>query len=199
MKTAIQGGWFDHRRPGYHVPLWTARGVALSPPYSIEVVLATPTSAGIDDAQASALRATLEAICKDMAVGRKSRFDAVYCVSMENGVLQARFGVRNRMITKAVWEWVAARHDLDVIDYLDVHAVDALEVSERILAEPLSARGLAEDVALKIAEQHLAMNGGRWVLSSGKPFIDVDGRVLRGVQEARERAIALWEEDGRTH
>jgi len=196
MKTATAGG-IDHWGKGPDVALWTARGLALYP-YSIEVVLAAPTPLGIEDAQASTLRATLEAICEDMAVGRRSRFDAVYSVSMKNGLPHARLGVRHRMITRSVWEWVASRHGLDVIDYLDVHAVDALDVSGRILAEPLSARGLAVDVALKISEQHLAMNGDRWVLSCGKPFIDVDGRVLRGVQVARERAIELWEDEGRT-
>ena len=197
MKTATRGGWFDHRGKGPDVALWSARGLALYP-FSVEVALAATASTGSADEQASALRDTLETVFKVMAVGRKSRFDAVYCVSM-NGVPQARLGVRHRMITEAVFEWVATRHGIAVVDYLDVHAVDALDVSERILAEPLSARGLAEDVALKIAEQHLAWNGGRWVLSCGKPFIDVDGQILRGVQEARERAIALWEEDGRTH
>lgn len=190
MKTAIEGGSFDHRGPGPEVARATAGGMGFYP-FSEEFFLCSLT-VGDSEPEAGEFRTNLGAVAKAVITSRRSFFHAVCCVSSADGYLRAHFGVRDRLVTESGWAFVAAAHGLRVHDYRNVRGDDPGAVAERILAEPLSAEGLEAEDAMKITERHLALNGNLWVIKFGKPFFDRQGKPMRGAQEARER----WLEEG---
>ena len=155
-------------------------------PFSEEFFLCSLT-VGDSEPEAAAFRTKLGTVAKALITSRLSFFHAVCCVSSMHGSLRAHFGVRDRLLMESGWACVAAAHGLRVAGYRNVRGEDPPTVAKRILAVPLSAKGLEADAASKVVARHLGLNGNLWVIKYGKPFFDRQGMPMRGAQEGRER------------
>jgi hypothetical protein len=179
----------NHRSPLAETAYWTAEALALCPlPWADEIMLSAPGLVA-DEPSFASFRGTITQLLKGW-VGATGRFHGVCVLSDMDGMPVAKVLARYYTGEDSLWKLKVEALDLAVVSVRDVSRKAPIDLAKELLAEPLAVLGLAEDLQLTVTKPFMARQGGLWLLSFGRPYLDEKRRQMSGVQAARDRA---WE------